>query len=289
MAKASTKKASTEVATRKSNLPAKTLDEMMERDAGKGVSNKQEDNLVPLIYVMQALSPQINKKHTKYVKGAELGDILLRSAPEPVVKGEEGMLFQPCYFSKDWVEWVPRDDGGGLVGRHNELPEEAKKVKDKKNPNKIAYVMPNDNEVVETRYHIGYVYQGGKVMPYVIPLHGSGHSVSKDWMFRMNAKTTRKGVAPSYSHLYLLKTKERSNSAGQNWYVFDVQDVGRLDSEETAEALRETSFKDIDPVEMYERGEKLHDAFEGGEKKIEEPDETVQTERSSGSSDDNKM
>ena len=74
----------------KSALPA-ALAAMMEKDAGKGVSTAQEDNLVPLIYVLQTNSPQVNKRDERYIEGAEPGDLWLRNAPQPIVKGAEGV------------------------------------------------------------------------------------------------------------------------------------------------------------------------------------------------------
>jgi hypothetical protein len=36
------------------------LADRIKADAGKGVSSSQADNIVPLIYILQALSPQVN-------------------------------------------------------------------------------------------------------------------------------------------------------------------------------------------------------------------------------------
>lgn len=225
----------------------------MERDAGKGVSTAQEDNLVPLIYILQAQSPQVNKRNAAYIEGAEASDIWLRNAPDPIVRGDTGFLFQPCFFNKDWIEWVPRDSGGGFVARHLELPQDAKKIEDPKNPNRVKYIRPNQNEVVETRHHVGYVITENGPLPYVISLSGSGHTVSRQWMFMMNGAQIDGQKAPSFAKLYRLKSKERSNAAG-TWFAFDVKDEGWVET-------------DTD----YQRGLELHDAFVKGEKRAEAP------------------
>src|SRR5258708_4431967 len=59
-----------------------------------GLSKDQADNLIPFIYVLQPLSPQVMKGDAARIEGAEAGDIWLRNGP--VIKGEDGMLFQPC-------------------------------------------------------------------------------------------------------------------------------------------------------------------------------------------------
>lgn len=228
-------------------------------DAGKGTSSAQEDNLVPLIYVLQATSPQAVKRNPEYIEGAEAGAIWLRNSEQPLVSGEEGILFQPCFFYKDWVEWIPRDSGGGLVGRSDDCPAEAKEVQDPQNPKMKRYVLPNGNDVIETRYHIGYVFlDDGRALPYVIPLKGSGHSFSKAWMFMQNGKQGPDGTYASWTFLYRLTTKFRSNNMG-DWYMF-----------EAAEANHNGPKNSWVTEEQYKRGAKLNAAFERGSKKAED-------------------
>jgi len=240
------------------------LAERMARDAGKGISKDQSDNMVPLIYILQAQSPQVMKRNPQYIEGAEAGSIWLRGIGDPVVNGEEGVLFQPCYFNKDWVEWIPRDAGGGFVGRHPVLPDDAKNVGDPRNPNRVNMMRPNGNQLRETRYHAGLVHGRGAPMPFVIPMSSSGHTTSRSWMFLMNSKQLPGGgTAPSFAQLYRLKTKLRTNAQGE-WYAWDVEDEGWV-----------SSIKD------YELGNALHDAFDVGAKDAEVPyhDDEVATDQ----------
>lgn len=259
-------------------LPAHLRDRM-KADAGRGLSGKQEDNLVPMIYILQAQSPQVLKKNSAYIQGAEAGCILLRNAANPLVPVDEAIFFQPCAFDKDVVEWIPRDDGGGFVARHRFEGREdkidhvaqrlkAKRIEDPKNPNKVRFVLPNGHELIETRYHIGYVGRelesrkldedvtiysiAGQPMPFVIPLSSTGHTFSKAWMFYMNQIQGVNGIAPSYSRIYKLSTKFLQNTQG-DWYGWDYEDIGWLD--------------EVD----FDRGRALNFAFEKGEKQIEEP------------------
>lgn len=230
------------------------LAERMARDVGKGVSKDQSDNMVPLIYILQAQSPQVMKRNAQHIEGAEAGSIWLRGVADPVIDGEEGILFQPCYFSKDWVEWIPRDAGGGFVGRHASLPSDAKNIADPRNPNRMNYMRPNGNQLRETRYHAGIVHGRGAPMPFVIPMSSSGHTTSRAWMFLMNSKhLAGGGTAPSFSQLYRLRTKLRTNAQGE-WYAWDVSEEGWVNS-----------------VKDYELGKALYDAFDSGTKAAEAP------------------
>lgn len=241
------------------NAPPAFMDEKYA--GGKGVSTAQEDNLVPLIYILQPLSPQVDKKKPSFIEGAEPGSIWLRNAAKPIVGGDEGIIFQPCFFDKDWVEWIPRDNGGGFVARHRELPKNAERIEDERNPNRVRYVIKETgNEIIETRYHIGYVISADGPLPYVIPMSSSGHTVSRGWMMKMNSKKIGAKKAHSFTYLYRLTTVQRTNKAG-TWYTWDVQDAGWVQKEE-------------DVV----RGLELHEAFFGGLKTTEAPAEPAAEE-----------
>lgn len=259
-AKKSTK---TEVARAESGGVPAAIAQQMARDAGQGVSKDAEDNLVPLVYILQALSPQVLKRNENYIDGAEAGMIWLRNSPVPIVDGDEGILFQPCHFHKDWVEWIPRDSGGGFVARHAECPKNAERIEDPKRPGRVKHVMPNGNEIVETRYHAGLVYGvTDQPLPYVIPMSRSGHSVSRGWMFMMNGKSLPNGggTPPSFSCLYRLKTKVRQNVDGE-WFTWLVEDAGWVEN-----------------VEQYEAGKRIHDAFASGEKMADLPEDAEQVD-----------
>lgn len=264
-------KASVPAPVAKSNVPA-FMQEKASADVGKGTSQNQEDNLVPLIYILQAQSPQVVARNPEYIEGAVAGDIWLRNAPNPIVKGDNGILFQPCYFTKDWVEWKP--NRGGYAGRHDTRPDDAVEQPDPQDKERKLWVRKNGNIVVETRYHIGYVIDEatGGVMPFVIPMSGSGHTVSRQWMFSMNSKSIPgvEGSAPSWACLYRLRTKFVSNAKG-DWFKFDPEDAGWVETE--AE---------------YERGKKLNEAFAAGAHKIEAP-EAEGAGQQSGGGDNEKM
>jgi hypothetical protein len=213
--------------------PPSTLLDEMAKDAGKGLSSDKSDNLIPLIYILQQQSPQVNERDPKYINGAAGGDIWLRSAAEEIARGDEGILFQPCHFSKCVVEWIPRDDGGGFVARHEKMPEDAKPIQDPKNPNRKRFVSPRGTQYVETREHAGIVHVGNLRLPYVIPMSSSGHTVSRGWMTNMNGHTLPDGKIAS------------------SWRIEPAGWVENMDD--------------------YKAGRVLHDAFASGEKRGDAP------------------
>ena len=247
-------KTSKAVAMKSGGSVMTSLKARIRQDAGKGVSTDQSDNLIPLVYILQAQSPQALKKDPAYINGAEAGSIWLRGASDPIVDGEEGFLFQPCYFAKCWIEWKPNREG--FVARHAERPSDAKQVKEKdeKGNERLVWKSKAGNLLVESREHVGLVLGRGAPMGYVIPFSGSGHTVSRGWMTLMNGKVEDDTKLPSWCYIYRLKTRFRSNDKG-SWYLFEVLEERPIDTEEE-----------------YMRGKALHDAFASGAKQTGEYD-----------------
>ena len=234
--------------------PAELMELMGEGEA-RGVSTRAEDNIVPMIKILQGLSPQVNKRSDDYIEGAEVGEIWLKNAAQPIRSGVDGIVFQPCAFSVDWVEWKPKR--AGYAGRHDARPADAKEkeVLDDNGEPRIAWVRPNGNIVVETRYHFGLV---DGYLPYVIPLSGTGHTFSRSWMTLINQFKKADGVTPadSFARTYRLRTKTASNDRGE-WMTFVAEDLGWV------------------TVEQYKVGLAFHKAVLSGEKKaeVETPDD----------------
>ena len=245
------------------------LKEKMKTDAGKGVSTSAEDSMVPRLYVLQPLSPQVLKQKQEYIKGAEAGDIWLRNASKPIVKE---VLVQPCHFFRTWTEWVPKNDdgsGGGYVGEFPYdatdkdrfgLPADVKKSEDPETGRDIWSRGEGQNvtEFKDTRNHACLIYMdGGVVLPYLISLSSTGHTVSRQWTFMMKSKVVEGEIAPSWACLYKLSTVMRTK--GQyNWFVLDPHDASEEGTVWADEA-------------QYIAGKTLAEAFEAGAKKAEAP------------------
>ena len=97
----------------------KTVDQMpsyIKQGESRGNENVSNDDLqLPRIDVLQALSPQINKKKDEYIDGAEVGMLF------NTLTGElypDGVNFTPISFVKRFLVWVDRkkDADGGLRG-----------------------------------------------------------------------------------------------------------------------------------------------------------------------------
>jgi len=252
----------------------------LQADAGKGVSTDSSDNLVPLIYVLQPLSPQVMDGAAR-IEGAAAGDIWLKNASDPIVKGKQGIYFMPAHMYMKWTEWVPREKGGGFVASYEyfgqkDLPAGA--VRDKKETSRPRFYFPDTgNELVETRYEAGIVWRNGEPMPYVIPFKSTGHAISRGWMTRRTSLKRADGsIWPAWTHLYRLTTSMKKNNYG-SWYVFEVGDPifyipGYKRPYEEGLKLIGDDFK-----RAYNLGKELDLAFEQGRKRESEEEEVSAT------------
>ena len=109
-------KAKNQVATIPSTkVDDELLDEILEHDAGDGVDDMSQDDMaIPRITILQALSPQCNKRDDDYVDGAEPG-MFMETVAHKLWNGEDGLTLIPVAYRKTHIEWRPRADGGGFV------------------------------------------------------------------------------------------------------------------------------------------------------------------------------
>jgi hypothetical protein len=259
-----------------SSLPADFMEDVM-ADAGSGVSQNADDNVLPFLALLQDLNPEVKKRDPNYVEGAEPGFIYNQAtrqlwntvlAPGEEKDGHKGdeLLVQPCAFHRCVVEWIPRDAGGGFVARHDPKPGETidqmlarigKQVADPKDSSgdKKIWVTPDGkHELRDTRYHYVNILQpDGTISPAVMSFSSTGHTPSREWMTLMNNFKIKVGdqmiTAPSWSKKYRVRTRLKQNKKGE-FFVHHIEDAGII----TDKSLREL-------------GKQLNRAFQTGEVK----------------------
>lgn len=123
-----------------------------------------------------------------------------------------------------YVEWKPRDAGGGFVGIHevnSDLVNHAKAASAEYG----KYSTPDGNELIETFYVYGIALDDdGNASEAVLAFSSTKIKKYKGWMTK--AKTIqiplpdgRRIPAPLFAHRYRLKTVSDKNNKGQffNW------------------------------------------------------------------------
>ncbi|QIQ65275.1 hypothetical protein 19_00039 [Pseudomonas phage Epa19] len=199
--------------------------------AGAGFENQdRSDYSIPFLAVLQGLSPELET-----LESAKPG-FILNKVTQDVVSGKDGIVFVPCYTQHVYVEWVPRDAGGGIVGMHELDSEVVAQARAAARTGK--FTMPNGNELIETFYVYGIVVGEDETTSHaVIAFTSTKIKKYKAWMTKartvqMRLPDGRKINPPLFAHRYRLKTVKEKNAKGE-FYNWDVSFDGA-----TAEACR---------------------------------------------------
>lgn len=272
MAKKETKKTGTGVATRRTGtevsagLPAhlKTYESQ-----GKGLTTGPQDVLIPMARILQANSPEVLKGSPNRIPGAEAGDIFIKGAPSPIIKADDGFLFQPCHTVTVFVEWIPRakggGGGGGFVESHPAMPKDCVQIPHPNDPERKIWARGpkagerKGNWVVETRQHTGcLINDDGEPMPLVIPFSSSGHTVAKQWNMLTGSKRINGEAADLWLCIYKLTSRSKTKN-DNTWSIFEIKDAGPED-EETG--LPTTMW--VPTAQDVERGAAIYETMERG-------------------------
>lgn len=218
-----------EVAEKKDQLPA-GFD--YGEYAGAGFENQDSsDYSIPFLEVLQGQSPELET-----IEAAKPGHII-NKVTQDVTAGKDGIVFVPCYTQHVFVEWVPRDAGGGLVNVH-ELDSDVVAQAKASGQRTGKIILENGNELVETFYVYGIqVLEDGTSAQAVIAFTSTKIKKYKAWMTKartvqMRLPDGRKINPPLFAHRYRLTTFKDRNKHGE-WYNWEPAFDG-----ENAEAAR---------------------------------------------------
>lgn len=183
-------------------------------DSGLGLENiTSEDVAIPYINIIQKVSPALEE-----IEGSKPGD-LFNSVSHETYKE---LRVIPCAYKRAFVEWKPRNQGGGFVGEHSSSSSFASNPRNEKG----EIVLDNGNVLVETAYF--YVITCDTFEKAVINMSSTNLKVARRWNSQiLNLKINGKTPA-MFSHSYLVSTVLQKNDKG-TWYTFDIKDCVQLD------------------------------------------------------------
>lgn len=195
--------------------------------AGAGFENQTTDDYaIPFLSILQALSPQCTENPNVFRQG-----MLLNTVTGELFEGNKGLAFIPATTQHLYVEWKPREKGGGFVAVHDPASEVVK-IAQAASTEYGTYLMPphtpkESNELIETFYVYGVaVDDDGSSIEAVLPFTSAKIKKYKAWMTK--AKTIqialpdgRRIPAPLFAHRYRLKTILEKNPKG-TFFNFDI-------------------------------------------------------------------
>lgn len=247
-----------EVATAKNTAISADLLEDLMLDAGEGAAFSADEMQIPFVRLLQALSPQLNKKKAEYIDGASSGDAF-NNVTGQYWDGEQGLTVIPCYQTTKYLEFTPREMGGGFRGEikpNNPVLQQTTRSGSKE-------ILPNGNELVKSDQHFCLIVdEDGGFQPAVIDMKSTQLKVSRRWktQIAMQKVTLPNGsvTPPVFATMWKLRSVEESNDQG-SWSNWAVEKVGLV--------------KDRD---LYQEARTFRKSIEAGEVKAA-PDEHEQS------------
>ena len=211
-------------------------------NAGKGLENiTSEDITIPRLSIIQANSPQRKKKDEKYIENADEGDVF-NTVTNQVYK--EPLTVIPCAYRKTYVEWIPREKGGGFVAAYDIRPSDTTT-----DPTTRKSFLKNGNQLVDTAEHYVIIKRDDDTFESaVLTMTSSNLTVSRKWNTLLKMKKINvKGQMiepPSFMYEFTLSTVQATNDQG-TWQKYKIEEVGQIDKKHLFIAA-ETLSKSVD-------------------------------------------
>lgn len=191
-------------------------------DYDAGEYSGREDMLIPFISLLQANSKVVVERQI-----GKAGD-LMNSVTEDVFDGKSGVVVIPVHKTREYVEWRPLDQGGGLVDRHDVNSAIVRQAKENA---KDQFKLKTDagNDLVETHYLHAILDDGkGGLMPVVIPFSKTKIKIWQGWnskrlTFQVQTPDGRKKSPPLYANETRLNSFFTKSPKGQPYHNFQMK------------------------------------------------------------------
>tara|TARA_R110002110_G_scaffold203423_3_gene414534 strand:+ start:2454 stop:3212 length:759 start_codon:yes stop_codon:yes gene_type:complete len=201
---------------------------LLAEDEGAGLENVSSDDLlIPSLKLVQKGSPFVDPTESTYTEEVKVGDII-NSVTNEFYSGSAGVTVVPAAYRRVFLEYVPREAGGGLAGFHEDPAILAQTHRDEMGKD----VLPSGNYIQTTANHYVLLVEGEKYTPVMVAMYSSQLKKSRRWNSIMAGQRIMNGnksiVPASYSHKYHLSTVAEKNSKG-SWFGWKIDAVGRVD------------------------------------------------------------
>jgi hypothetical protein len=211
-----------EIQKKEAHLPANFN---LEEAAGEGQEYiGARDVKLPILKILYASSPVLDKSDGKYIANAERGDIY-NEVTGSLWKSKEGIVVVPCLYINTFNEWKDKGDSPGRpIKIHTDpsIMSETKRGEDNKDR------LPNGNYVEDTGNHFVFILDKNYLPQEqtLIAMKSTQKKKSKTWNSMMQTRRMpgKNGFfrPPTWATTYRLTTTRESNSKN-NWFGWVVE------------------------------------------------------------------
>lgn len=192
-------------------------------DAGAGDEDQTSaDLIIPFITILQTNSPQVDPGDEKYVEGARPG-LFLNTVTGHVYETVKAVAVAT---ERAFMEWVPRDSGGGLVGKRKPTDPVVEHAVGASEKFGKYYVGGKEggNELVETFYVYWLLADGDDAgLPALSAFTSTKIQPYKRWNTSRSLFRLKGGQKPPiFAHLVELSTVKQKNEKG-SYYTIKIE------------------------------------------------------------------
>jgi hypothetical protein len=200
------------------------------KHAGAGLEDLDKSSKMPLLNIIQQMSPQINPKKDQFIEGSKAGDIFFAPTSEIL---DQPIDFLPVALKTVYVEWKPLDQGGGIVGIH---PLDIRNRKDLgyQQGRKTQYdEWLGSNELKKTTYVMGLILLEGEQTDAMLALTSTGQRVARklqDDINKFRYDGDFKAVQPAvFARAFNLTAEYEENKNGDGYFNWKLSNPRVLD------------------------------------------------------------
>lgn len=182
---------------------------------GRGSENVQTDDLViPRLEIVQAMSPCLDPNNeAEYIKGAKIGDLINSVTNQNY--GREVFVVN-VHYTKQWLVWKDRKQGGGFFGAYPNPEEAADRVEQEGGKNAGI-------EAIDTPTHLCLIVdrENGRVDEILVSMPRTKAKVSRAWNSMI-----RLAGGDRFGRVYRLTTAQEKNKRNEAYQNFVVAQSG---------------------------------------------------------------
>jgi len=179
-----------------------------------------DDRSTPYLTLLQQNSPQCRDAQDGGIEGAKPG-MFMNSATQELYDGRDaGVLVVPAYTQHLYIEYRPREEGGGFVGVHQADSEVVREAKSRATAfNRLTV---GGNDLTEAFYVFCALTDsdGEPIGGIVIPFTSTKIKAYKKWNTRVSTLLLpradgRRATPPIFAHLVRVKSSLEENQHGK--------------------------------------------------------------------------
>ena len=216
--------------------------------AGQGAAFDVDELIVPNIKIAQQMSPELKKSDAKFIAGLSASD-MFNSLTSEKYDGEKGISFIACHTDTTYVEFGPKEGGGGFVG----ILEKGDPRISQTTRDGSTEVLSNGNELVVNDNFYGLILlEDGGSEPVVIPMASTKRKIARRWKSMISLQRIEhngvKKPAPITATIWTLKVVDETNKRNETYGNFSVSKSRQLGNDDRAlfqeaEAFRSSVVK----------------------------------------------